>query len=70
MVGVSVSGAEGGGGELLVKEKKMLGSSVLSVSLFPESVCCHMLAAKSGDSSAFCLLPTPSLPKGHVTEFS
>lgn len=50
MVGVSVSGAEGGGGELLVKEKKMLGSSVLSVSLSPESVCCRMLAAKSGDS--------------------
>lgn len=51
MVGVSVSGAEGVGGELLAKEEKMLGSSVLSVSLSPESVCCHMLTAKSGDST-------------------
>lgn len=50
MVGVSVSGA-GVGGELLAKEEKMLGSSVLSVSLSPESVCCHMLAAKSGDGT-------------------
>lgn len=73
MVGMRVSGAEGegGGGKLMIKKEKLLGSSALSTRLSAAAGLGLSQGARGRHPTAspFCLLLTTTLSNGHAIEF-